>query len=186
MALLTRGRGLLAAALAAALLPSSLRAQPEPGEKAIKAAFLYNFTKFVEWPDSASAKLPGGFRVCVFSDPQFRRELEAMLTGEAVGNKTLEVITPGPNDVRSCHVVFFSASEAERAGQLLPALKQSPVLTVGEGPRFLAQGGLISFVVEDNRVRFDVNKAGIDRAKLTVSSKLLRVARHVETGGRRP
>ena len=187
MALLKRLRGFCAVALiAAAVLPSSLRAQPEPGEKAIKAAFLYNFTKFVEWPDSAFAKPAGGFRVCVFSDPQFRREIEAMLAGEAVGDKTLQVVTPEPADVRGCHVAYFAAGEAERAAQLLPTLRQSPVLTVGEGSRFLAQGGLISFVVEENRVRFDVNKPGIDRAQLTVSSKLLRVARRVETGGRQP
>jgi hypothetical protein len=177
----------VAAALAAAALwPWPLQAQTEPGEKAIKAAFLYNFTKFVEWPDPPSGKPSGGFRVCVFSDAQFRREIEAIFAGEAVGSQALEVVRPESNDLRGCHVVFFSASEGERAGQLLPALRQSPVLTVGEGPRFLAQGGLISFVVEENRVRFDVNKAGIDRAKLTVSSKLLRVARHVEIGGRRP
>jgi hypothetical protein len=178
MAVLTRSRFAAAALLAACSLlrPPLAAQQREAGETALKAAFLYNFTKYVEWPAAAFAK-QGQFRVCVFADPAFTREIEAILAGERVGSRTVRVIAPDFSEVRSCHLAYFA--DADRGAQLVAGLRQAPVLTVGEGPRFLEQGGIISFVLEDDRVRFDINRRGVDRAGLTISSKLLRVARHV-------
>ena len=157
-------------------------AQPEMGESAVKAAFLYNFTKFVDWPGNAFEGTISPFRVCVFADAAFRRDLEAMLACESVGARPV-VVSAAPREVRGCHVAYFGRDGEERGRQLLPSLRQVPVLTVGEGSRFLEQGGLIAFALEQNRVRFDVNKAALDRTGLVVSSKLLRVARHVHTEG---
>jgi hypothetical protein len=153
---------------------------PQTGEKAVKAAFLYNFTKFVDWPQSAFTDAAAPFRVCVFVDVGFRRDVEEMLKGETIGGRPPRVVTPEPNDIKGCHLAYFGSGDADRSAQMLAAMRGVPVLTVGEGSRFLQQGGVISFVLEDNRVRFDVNKRAVDRAGLTVSSKLLRVARHVE------
>jgi hypothetical protein len=186
MAFLTgRPRLRWTAAFATVLLcAASPAAQPvDHGEKAVKAAFLYNFTKFVQWPAGAFESGVAPFRVCVFTDPAFRQEIEAMLAGETVGGRPIQVLTPGAAEARGCHLAYFAAAQAERAGALMPALRQAPVLTVGEGPAFLERGGQISFVLENNRVRFDVNKLAVDRTGLTVSSKLLRVARHVTTPG---
>ena len=184
MALLRRAPLRLACAVLAGLAwatPAQAQA-PEAGENSVKAAFLYNFTKFVEWPANAFEGAASPFRVCVFADPAFRRELEVMLGGESVGARPVAVLAD-PRDVRGCHVAYFGGRGEERARQVLPSLRQVPVLTVGEGPRFLEQGGLIAFALDQNRVRFDVNKTALDRTGLLVSSKLLRVARHVTTSG---
>ena len=161
--------------LAIACLSAAVRAQ-ETREEQVKAAFLYNFTKFVDWPDSA---LPPSspFVVCVFADDGFRKELEAILSQEQVRGRHITIAPPNVDDIRSCHLVYFARGEAERHSKMLAAAKQAPVLTVGEGRRFLEQGGLIAFMLENDRVRFAVSKRGADAAGLAVSSKLLRVAR---------
>ena len=179
--LLARGVAITAIACLVASAPAAAQ-PPDSGENAVKAAFLYNFTKFVEWPANAFEGTSSPFRVCVFADGGFRRELEAMLGGESVGARRV-MVSVEPRDVRGCHVAYFGAGAAERAAQVLPSLRQMPVLTVGEGSRFFEQGGLIAFALDQNRVRFDVNKTAMDRSGLVVSSKLLRVARHVNTAG---
>ena len=187
MAVLTFPFGRAAAAVAAAVLVwvAPAGGQPvDPGERALKAAFLYNFTKFVEWPAPALGAATTPFRVCVFVDAPFRREIEAMLAEETVAGRPLRVMTPDGAAVKGCHILYFGAGETERAAELLPLVRDAPVLTVGEGLRFLEQGGAVSFFVDENRVRFDVNKGAVDRARLSVSSKMLRVARQVRSGGR--
>jgi hypothetical protein len=155
--------------------------RPDSREDSVKAAFLYNFTKFVDWPDSAFAQPSTPFVVCVFADSHFRKELEGILHNEQVRGRSITVAPAGVEDLRGCHLAYFAQAEQERQAKLLDAVKRSPVLTVGEGRRFLEQGGLIAFMLENDRVRFAVSKRGADAAGLNVSSKLLRVAR--EFGG---
>lgn len=171
----------LAACAAALLLVSAAASsQPEADEAGVKAAFLYNFTKFVEWPDSAFATPSSPFVVCVFADADFRRKLEAILQGEQVRGRPISVAPTAPQDVRACHMLYFSMAESERQARILAGLRHSPVLSVGEGRRFLEQGGLIAFLIENDRVRFAISKRGADTAGLTVKSQLLRVARQFE------
>jgi hypothetical protein len=171
----------LAACAAALLLVSAAASsQPEADEAGVKAAFLYNFTKFVELPDSAFATPSAPFVVCVFAAADFRRKLEAILQGEQVRGRPISVAPTAPQDVRACHMVYFSMAESERQARILAGLRQSPVLSVGEGRRFLEQGGLIAFLIENDRVRFAISKRGADTAGLTVKSQLLRVARQFE------
>jgi hypothetical protein len=169
-----------AACAAALLLVSAASSQPEADEARVKAAFLYNFTKFVEWPDSAFATSSSPFVVCVFADADFRRTLEATLQGEQVRGRAVSVASSDPQDVRACHLLYFSMAESARQARILAGLRQSPVLSVGEGRRFLEQGGLIAFLIENDRVRFAISKRGADAAGLTVKSQLLRVARQFE------
>ena len=190
MAFLIARRASRSASVIALLLlaPAVLHAQGvEAGENAVKAAFLYNFTKFVSWPAAAFEDPATPFSVCVVADPPLRRSIEGMLAGESVGGRPLQVMTPDASSVRRCHLAYFGGRTSDADAKILGRLKQAPVLTVGEGERFLALGGHISFVLEDNRVRFDVNKEAVDRSGLTMSSKLLRVARRVRPGeGPRP
>jgi hypothetical protein len=172
--------GLAAGAAALLLVSATASSQPEADEGRVKAAFLYNFTKFIEWPDSAFATPSSPFVVCVFADADFRRKLEATLQGEQVQGRTISVAPPEPQDVRACHMLYFSMEASERQALILPGLRQSPVLSVGEGRRFLAQGGLIAFLIENDRVRFAISKRGADTAGLSVKSQLLRVARQFE------
>ena len=155
---------------------SAANSAQETREEQVKAAFLYNFTKFVDWPESAFAA-SSPFVVCVFADEGFRKELETILSHEQVRGRQIAVAPPHLEDIRGCHLVYFGRGESERRGKMLAAARQAPVLTVGEGRRFLEQGGLIAFLLENERVRFAISKRGADTAGLGVSSKLLRVAR---------
>lgn len=170
-----------AALPASAQRPVTVSAQSTPaGESDVKAAFLLNFTKFIGWPATAFEGTTDVFRVCVFAEPTFVQSVQRMLQGETVRGRPIQVETPySAERARSCHIAYFAQSSVDHAAGLLPTLRQVPVLTVGESRRFLAQGGALAFVLDDNRVRFDVNKKAVERAGLTISSKLLRVARKV-------
>jgi hypothetical protein len=184
MVLLTGMRMARAGAILLALLFAVCGAVAQPtaqGVHALKAAFLYNFTKFIDWPPAAFQENDGKFTVCAFSDPVFGRELQAILRDEHVGGREVEVLLLERDDAaRACQVVYFSADESARATRLLPALAQRPILTVGEGPQFLDRGGMIEFNVIDRKVRFDINKRGAEAAGLNMSSKLLRIATTVD------
>jgi hypothetical protein len=181
MVVLTRWRRAAVGLWLAAAFSSPLTGQPaQPGENAIKAAFLYNFTKFIEWPSQAFADASSPFRVCVYADPSFREQLRLSLLNEHVRDRSIEVQElENGGDLKGCHMVYFGAGHLDRSARQLPALKQAPVLTVGEGRRFLDQGGLIAFEVEGNRVRFDISRSRAETAGLILSSKLLRVARQL-------
>jgi hypothetical protein len=189
MAVLKRPHAISGTAAAVLVLSIAVpaRTQPTPpaqtlptGESDIKAAFLYNFTKFIDWPSSAFDGTAGVFRVCVFAEPAFVRAVQRMVEGETVRGRPLRVETPYSIErARTCHIAYFARSSVDHAAGLLPALQQIPVLTVGESSQFLQRGGAMAFVLDENRVRFDINKGAADRAGLTISSKLLRVARTV-------
>jgi hypothetical protein len=164
-------------AAAILLAPAPAAAQrSDSSEAPVKAAFLYNFTKFVEWPDAAFAEPSAPFVVCVFADAAFRKELEAILHNEQVRGRQITIAPASLEDPRGCHIAYFGQGEAAQ-GRMLDAVKRLPVLTVGEGRRFLEQGGQIAFLVENDRVRFAISRRAAEAARLTISSKLLRVAR---------
>ena len=176
-------RGRIATALAACGLGlgvvSSAAAQPTL-ENDVKAVFLYNFTKFIDWPAPAAPQ-PGAFRVCVLADADFAQAVDRTIAGETVDGRPLERLEPqSPDQVRSCGILYVGRSHTERSARFIAAARNLPVLTVGEGSAFLQQGGAIGFVLDNNRVRFDINVAATQRSGLRVSSKLLRVARSVD------
>jgi hypothetical protein len=164
-------------AAAILLAPPAAAQRSDSSEAPVKAAFLYNFTKFVEWPDAAFAQPSAPFVVCVFADAAFRRELEAILQNEQVRGRQIAIAPEPLEDPRGCHLAYFAQGEAGGQGRMLDAVKRLPVLTVGEGRRFLEQGGQIAFLVENDRVRFAISRRAAEAAGLTISSKLLRVAR---------
>ena len=179
MVVLNRALRTVAAVLATALALSQVLAA-QASENAIKAAYLYNFTKFIDWPESAFPAAASSFSVCVFAEPGFRRELKAILINEFVRGRPITITEfENGDDLKGCHLVYFGAEHLDRSARRLPSLKQTPVLTVGEGERFLQQGGLIAFQLEGSRLRFDISKRGVEAAGLIVSSKLFRVARQI-------
>jgi hypothetical protein len=178
-----RIRTCTAALVAAVLLVwPAIAAQPRPkaDEGGVKAAFLYNFTKFVEWPSSAFTDASSPFVVCAYAEASFRKKLEDILQGEQVRGRPVTVAAP--DDGRGCHLLYFARDGSNHQSRILPGLRQTPVLSVGEGRPFLEQGGLIAFVLENDRVRFAISKRGADAAGLTISSQLLRVARQFDGG----
>ena len=182
MAVLTRHwrRGLLAAALIAVASAAAAVQRTSTAEDDIKATFLYNFARFVDWP-SAIERRPGGkFRICTVADAAFDRALDRIITGESVRGRAIERYRPGnPDDARTCQILFIGRTHMDAAGAFVAAVRTSPVLVVGETPNFVRRGGHIGFVIDDNRVKFDANPQAASRAGLSVSSKLLRVARSV-------
>jgi len=178
-----RGRLIGAAVFAAGLLVCApARSEQVHPEQDVKAAFLFNFTRFVTWP----TEIPAGtepFRLCVVADSAAIEAVERTMAGESVNGRAVLTLTPRSTaQARECQILFVGRSAAESGAPLLAAVRELPVLTVGDEPRFLARGGTIQFVVEDGRVRFDVSVANAERARLEISSRLLRVARAIVEG----
>jgi hypothetical protein len=167
--------GLIYAVLAIHAL--ELHADEAPSlEYHVKAAFLLNFTRFVEWPSTEPADAP--FPICILGRDPFGSALDRMLEGESVDGHKLVIRRIKRDQTQSCRIVFAERSERDLS-KLLPGLGRG-VLTVGEGDGFLREGGMIAFVIDNRRVRFDINQAAASAAALRISSKLLNVARSVE------
>ena len=146
-------------------------------EYQVKAVYLFNFAKFIEWPAEAP---PGPITICVASQNPFGDVLEETLRGEMVNGRPLAMrVIPGPEP--GCHVVFVPQGAA--TATYLRAVEGSPTLTVGETPDFLSQGGIISFILEGGKVRFQIDSKAAERADLRISSHLLRLARPPDRRG---
>jgi hypothetical protein len=146
------------------------------GVSKVKAAFLYNFAKFAEWP---SETLPPGqpLNLCVVGDDAVADALEQTIKGRAIEGHEISVRVVGSDAVlKGCHLVYVDGRDARRSTQLLDALKGAPVLSVGDGDKFAEQGGVAQLVLEQDRMRFAVNVAAVERARLKLSSKLLSLA----------
>ena len=152
-------------------------AQP-PGEYAVKAAFLYNFAKFVEWPVQAFPSPDAPFSMCVLGPDPFGGALDAAVANERIQGRPLIVRRFDVWDASSqCHILFVSSALQTQFAALLGAGTFRRTLTVGDGEAFLQAGGHISFFLEENRVRFAINADSVARSDLQISSKLMRVAR---------
>ena len=166
--------------LAVAMLVCT-RAQPEnppkgPSEYQVKAAFLYNFVKFVEWPATPAAQ-EGPIEICVLGKDPFGGALERVVEGKTVNDRALVIRHFGDiAAARSCQVLFVSTSEAGRVSEIVKAVRGWSVLTVSEINRFSERGGIINFLMEGQRVRFRINTKMAASAGLTISSKLLELA----------
>jgi uncharacterized protein DUF4154 len=150
--------------------------QSNPTEYEVKAAYLYNFGRFVEWPakTTSAADL---FSICVLGDDPFGVTLDKTIAGENInGKKAVAKRVARPQDAVHCHILFISSTEESRLKEILAALDGTSVLTVSDIPQFTRRGGMIQFVTEANRVRFEVNLTNAEHAALTLSSQLLKVA----------
>lgn len=150
-------------------------------QPALKAAFLFNFAKFVEWPaDSAS---PAPLSVCVIEDSAIEESLTQLINGGPVTGRAVTLIKGARNrSLRACHVLYLADPDQARAIATLEELKNAPILTVGDGDAFARQGGMIGLFIEDGRMRFAINPDAAQRAGLRLSSKLLSLAKIVKEG----
>jgi len=153
------------------------------GEYQLKAAFLFNFAKFIDWPESSFASPHSDFAICILGADPFGRAMDELLQDKMVANRRVSVERYRQvTEARHCQVIFVSASEKPRVHEILEGLRGTNTLAVGETDGFAAAGGAIQFAIEDNRVRFLINTTAADRAGLRVSSKLLSLARVVHDG----
>jgi uncharacterized protein DUF4154 len=173
-------------AVLSAMLPLGLdvsaSAQPRTTEYDVKAAFLYNFVKFTEWPASAFRDEEAPIVLGIFGEDPFGPELDRMLAEKTAHGRSFEVrrlLLPG--DAASCHVLFIANSGEERWPAIVDAIKGRPILTIGESRDFARHRGHINFVVENNRVLFEINLERTASSSLMISSQLLRLARLVST-----
>lgn len=149
-------------------------------EYAVKAAYLYNFAKFVEWPPETFADADAPLRICIAGDNPFGDAL-ASLTDKRVGSHPVEVrALPATANLNPCHIVFISRSEQGRFKALLTKLHRLPIVTVSDINGFAQAGGMIGLVEADQRIRFDINLAATRQANLKLSSQLLKLATIVE------
>ena len=181
---LVLGRCLAAPALTFLLTPALLPALHQQADQfRLKAAFVYRFPQFVTWPADAWARRDD-VEVCVVQPDPFGAILPDLLRGEAINGRPLRLRLMVPEQREdSCHVVVIAGADAVRdSSDLLKRLAGRPVLTIGDDPSFLAQGGIIALKIVDNRVRFEVSVTNARRAGLQVSAQLLRLALAVHGG----
>jgi len=146
----------------------------------VKLAFLYNFTKFVEWPAGSYRDAAAPLVICIAGLDPFSPDLEQELQTRTAAGRWVEVRTLKPADALSgCHVLFVPATEKDQ-DKIVRDLNGSSTLTVGETEGFAARGGVINLTVEENKVHFEINQVAADRAGLKISSKLLSIAKIVK------
>jgi hypothetical protein len=153
-------------------------AQTRPSEDDVKAAYLFNFGKFVREPQTTVQATD--FVICVLGRDAILPVLERITVHEHIDERAVEVRRyDKAAEARGCAIVYLGRSEAARIDQDLAALQGANALTVGDDPQFLSHGGMLQFVLQDNRVRFAVNLEAVGRSDLHLSSELLRVAASV-------
>ena len=170
--------------LAGLLIPidGALQAQSvSPSEYEVKAAFLFNFAKFVDWPREANPNPGASFVIGILGDDPFGKALEDQFNGKIVQDKKL-VFMPlsGLQQASGCQVLFISASETDNLVTILGKVQRPPVLTVSDIDQFIQRGGMVGFTMDQNRVRFNINLAAADKAGLKISSQLLKLAKTVK------
>jgi hypothetical protein len=165
-------------ALAAALLPQPCSGAEPALEYDVKAAFVLNFTKFVEWPAGALPDSRSTLEICILGKDPFGRALDEVVQGEAVNGHRLTVRRISQPPVPPTCQVLFIDSEVKEVPKLLVGLPAG-ILTIGEGDRFAREGGMIALVLDNRRVRFDINPAAAEHSGLKLSSRLLSVARSI-------
>ena len=149
----------------------------------VKAAYLFNFGRFVEWPTDGEADNSGAFTFCILGPDPFGPNLDHLLAGEKINGRNLIVKRiSNAQESAGCQVLFMSKEEEGRLNKIIKTLDKEAVLTVSDIPEFAKHGGMIQFVVEQNRVRFEVNLDATQRAGLILSSDLLKVATAVNRG----
>ncbi len=179
-------RRLAAAALIAAGLgiPSRVSAQRSL-EYEVKAAYLYNIVNFVTWPPDAFQSATDPVRVCIYGSDPFGPLLDRSIQGTVAGQRPMQAVrVDDAESLTKCHLIFLPSGNTDRIDQAVRTSGQLPILTVGESPDFLRRGGMIAFVIDGGRVRFDINQTAASSHGLTLSSRLLQVARTVSGKGR--
>ncbi len=175
---------LLLSLLAAFVTPTGARGQTTSlREYEIKAAYLYNFINYIDWPANTLPPAGGTITIGIIGVNPFGAAIDP-LNGKQVKGRTIAVKQlASAKEAGNCQIVFISSSEKARIPELLAELKDARALTVGEVDGFAQGGGIINFVFERNKVRFEINPDAAKRTGLTISSELLKLARLVKSGG---
>jgi YfiR/HmsC-like len=163
-----------------AMLTCAVQAQSK--EYQIKAAFLFNFAQFVNWPSAAFANTNAPFYIGVMGDDPFGGALDATVQDEAIDNRKI-VIERSKNveDLKNCQMIFVSKSEKRHIPEILTDLDSKPILTVGESEGFAEHGGGINFYLAGPKVRFEINQGVAQNDGLKISAQLLSLGKIVQS-----
>src|SRR5882762_10263772 len=156
----------------------------DSSEYLIKAGFIFNFAKFVEWPPTTFAQADSPIVIGILGTDPFGTIIDHIVQDKKIGGRGFVVKRlkwgAEAKDLRECKILFVGASERAHIDELVQIVKFLPILTVGETPGFAEHGGVVRFVLEDNRVRFEVNVDAARQGGLTISSRLLTLARIIQ------
>ena len=157
-----------------------IKAQTDAEEYRVKAAFIFHFAQLVDWPPEKQTSTNNSLVLCTLGEDPFQGLLESTVAGKAIGNRTLRVRhLEQPQDMQACQIVFLGRAQSKHIPTLVSILHQAPVLTVGETAGFLDAGGMIDFLLEGHKVRFEVNLDAAESADLKIGSRLLVLAQRV-------
>ncbi len=146
-------------------------------EYQIKAAFLFNFTQFVEWPQNSFVQPQSPLVIGILGKDHFGNYLDQIVSGETLDGHALEIKRfKNIEEIKDCHILFISNDEAKYNQEIINALKGSKTLTVSEASDFILNGGMIRFKSENNKIQLQINPEAAKNASLTISAKLLRLA----------
>ncbi len=149
-------------------------------EYEVKAAFLYNFVKFIDWPDGSQGEGKGVVNVCMFGSGPIDSELAKLKDKVVKGRRFVVKYTRSTEEFRGCHMLFVCNSEKGRLREALKAVKRKGILTVGDTEGYAQKGVIINFYLEENKIRFEINLDAAREARFSISSQLLRLARIVK------
>lgn len=159
-------------------LPTGAQAQ---SEDQIKAAFLFNFARYVEWPEAAFASADTAVRICMAGSPRFASVVEKTVSGKSVANRPVQVDKLSAlSAVSDCHILYVGAEIDSATAEVASTVSGSSVFTVADRAGFAEDGGMANFIRADNKIRFEINPGAAKKAGLKVSSRLLRLAKVVE------
>jgi hypothetical protein len=174
-----RTLGILAALVPLLLAYSATAQEVHPTEAQVKAAYLYNFGKFVTWPDHRAGD-SGSFQICILGRDPFGKVLDSTVSGEKINDKPIVTRRISRvQEAQACNILFISTSDESRLPAILPVARAMNLLTVSDMPNFANHGGTIGLVLQEEKVRFEVNRTAAEEAHLVLSSQLLKVASKV-------
>lgn len=161
--------------------PTALAQEMSPSERALKAAFILNFARFVDWPEKAFKDEKEAFVLTIAGDDPFKDELSKVFEGQTIRGRPIKVEhVKTIEDIEECHLVFLSESLQDKLPELLKKMGKRPVLTVSDAPDFAKKGGMFQLYLDGKRLRFKINVRAADSNGLKVSAKLLKLGDLVE------
>jgi hypothetical protein len=157
---------------------STARADESTQEYKVKAAFIVNFARFIEWPSDAFANDDAPIIIATVGTDPFNGALEQAVAGKKIGRRSIEVRHfDSPDKIKDCQILFVPQTDSETTDRILRRTSGMHILSIGDDENFTAAGGAIRFFTADSKMRFEISLTATDRAKLTISSKLLKLAR---------
>jgi hypothetical protein len=167
-------------AVAVLFAAAALGQTEETHEYEVKAAFLFHFAQFVDWPSETFKSDTSPLTYCTIGEDPFQGALEASLNGKTVGARHLRVThIKQAQEIPECQILFIGGMEKKRMSNVLASIRGTPVLTVGDADHFVNEGGVIGFSLEEKKIRFEINLNAATEAKLKISAKLLALAKTV-------